>query len=76
MRLVRDALERIGTKTADDIKATVADVLDAYADRVVEFPRGEALVFADERMQTTTLSKQQVTLTIDETKRAYREAYE
>lgn len=75
MRLLRTALERIGTPNADEIRATVAQVLEAYDERVVEFPRGDVLVFADEAMRTTSLSRDQMTLTIDETKRAYNEAY-
>lgn len=75
LKLTKRGLELIGTARSEDILATITDVIDAYAERVVEFPRGEVLVFADEQMRTTTVSYEQVLVAITETKHAYTEAY-
>ena len=52
-----------------------SETLAAYDESVIEFPRADMLVFADESMRTTTLSLSQVTLLLDEAKRAYAEVY-
>ena len=75
LRLVIKSCTLIDTQAARTIAETITEKLDAYADRVVEFPRGDVLVYADDQMRTTTLSLDQVTVAIDEAKRAYAEAY-
>lgn len=76
LKLLKRGLGLIETDKARDILATVSKVLDSYDERVVEFPRGTTLVFADEQMRTDSISSEQVAVAINETKHAYSEAYE
>ena len=72
LKLIKQSLEIIKSHEA---LATITDMITAYDERVVEFVREDVLVFADEKMRTTSISLAHVSIALEEAKRAYEEAY-